>query len=80
MQKEHKNIENYDWRLQAVTTVNGNQHWFKDWDPIVAIWQFALNNSVISFLLPNMSAIFLEFANKSFIDYNGLIVKSVWLK
>lgn len=74
MHNEKKNIEDYDWRLQAVTTLKWDQHWWKDGDIVMAIWQFNMNNSEIYFNLPNMSATFLDCANQFFNNSNWYFV------
>lgn len=72
MFEEHDNIKNFDWRLQAVTTLSWDQFvlwkFWEDWTSVVLSWVFDMKWKNINFLLPNMTALFLDYWNKLFLE------------
>lgn len=76
--EEHENLTHFDWRCQAVTTLNWDQNVlgidYQDWTAIALIWQIFLNNKRAIFYLPNMTWVFLDFANKLYNNVNWYFV------
>lgn len=63
-----KKSDNPDWRLQAVAEVAqaNSALWVSAGDMMIAVSQFPLKDTPVTFFLPNMTAIFLEYSNNSF--------------
>lgn len=78
MYEEHENIKHFDWKLQAVTTLKWDQNVFwnlwEDWTSVVLSWVFAMKWQQINFLLPSMTALFLDFWNKLYLESDNFFV------
>lgn len=78
MYEEHENIKSFNWKLQAVTTLRWDQNIFwklhKDWEAVVAAWVFNMKWQQVSFYLPNMTALFLDYWNKLYLETDWYFV------
>ena len=71
---EHPNIQKEDWRLQAITTLA--KEWTSPWTgtkhdkgaAVTAISTIKFGNKILLLKLPNVTALFLDFSYKLWID------------
>jgi hypothetical protein len=75
---EHENIKDYDWRLQYVSTLKWDQtilwNFRNDWTPVSSAWFFDFRSELVNFLIPNMSALFLDYANTLYNETTSFFV------
>jgi len=82
MKNEHQNIINTDWRLHAITTLakpyvsptTGYAH--PVGTPISVVSLVKYKNEILSFKLPNTTALFLDFSHNLWSESEEALVKS----